>query len=480
MQIFISHSSADAKAAANICELLERSGHPCFIAPRDIRSGREYAEELINGIDSSTAMILLMSENANHSPHVLREVERAVSKSIPILVYKLEEVTLTKSMEYFLMTHQWINAQEDRFCLDILRFADDMKQDTAQGICNHTLSASEEQNGMTASPNTDRQRAAEHATDGQRSASASDTSIRQGKNSHRKHIILPVAILLCAALALGVFAAIHNSRNSNVCTVAVGDTVTFGSYNGEPVEWRVLRLSEDQKHAVLVSARILTMKAYDTAESGKYNHYDGVDYWSQDSEADTDMTLQAMVRGSNIWSGSNIRTWLNCAEEVVTYADQPPHAAAMAEHKNGYQHEAGFLYGFTSEELAAIEETEHTTKSNILYDADTVTTTDRVYLLSLDELQWFDDAKISKFAKPTKAAVEQDESCWYLLDYNTFHIEEGCWWLREPVEDTASMCYLVGNGYTEELLRQENVGLEGFGIRPAVTVDLRKVSFGSE
>ena len=73
MQIFISHSSVDAKAAANICELLERSGNKCFIAPRDIRSGREYAEELINGIDRSTAMILLMSENANHSPHVLRD-----------------------------------------------------------------------------------------------------------------------------------------------------------------------------------------------------------------------------------------------------------------------------------------------------------------------------------------------------------------------------------------------------------------------
>ena len=125
MQIFISHSSADAEAAANICETLERHGSKCFIAPRDIRSGREYAEELLDGIDLSSAMILLMSENANHSPHVLREVERAVSKGIPILVYKLEDVTLTKSMEYFLMTHQWINARSDDSFVDILRFADD-------------------------------------------------------------------------------------------------------------------------------------------------------------------------------------------------------------------------------------------------------------------------------------------------------------------------------------------------------------------
>ena len=62
-----------------------------------------------------------------------------------------------------------------------------------------------------------------------------------------------------------------------------------------------------------------------------------------------------------------------------------------------------------------------------------------------------------------------------MLDYNTFHVEESCWWLREPVDGTSSKCYLVNNGYTEELLRQENAGLEGFGIRPAITVDLRRL-----
>ena len=102
MQIFISHSSRNAAEASAICRLLEESGTRCFIAPRDIRTGKEYAEEIVNGLDGSAAVILLMSEAANHSPHVLREVERAVSKSIPILVYKLEEVALSKSMEYFL------------------------------------------------------------------------------------------------------------------------------------------------------------------------------------------------------------------------------------------------------------------------------------------------------------------------------------------------------------------------------------------
>ena len=111
MSIFISHSSKDADVALKICEILEKNGKKCFIAPRDIRMGKEYAEEIVNGIDHAQAMVLLMSEHANKSPHVLREVERAVSKSIPILVYALEKVELSKSMEYFLMSHQWMNVE---------------------------------------------------------------------------------------------------------------------------------------------------------------------------------------------------------------------------------------------------------------------------------------------------------------------------------------------------------------------------------
>lgn len=437
--IFISHSSKNAEIAAKLCERLERNGIKCFIAPRDIRSGREYAEELLNGIDHSAAVILLMSENANHSPHVLREVERAVSKSIPILVYKLEEVALTKSMEYFLMTHQWVNARNDDSFTDILRFVDDLGKQSCSPETTNAAAPDEKQPG-------------------------------------RRRMIPAFICLLCAVIIVsGIAFTIHNIRNSAQVSLVPGDTVTFGRYNGEPIDWRVLKLSDDKKSAVLVSADVLTMKAYDAAESGTYNRYDSVDYWSQDSEADTDMDLQILVRGNNIWSSSNIRTWLNCADEVVNYTDQPPHATAMAEHKNGYVNEAGFLHDFTEEELDAILETENITKSNVLYDAATITTTDRVYLLSLDELQWFDDAKISKLARPTEAAVEQDESCWWLLDYNTFHLEESCWWLREPVEGTSSKCYLVNSGYTDELLRQENVGLEGFGIRPALTVDLRKL-----
>ncbi len=122
-------------------------------------------------------------------------------------------------------------------------------------------------------------------------------------------------------------------------------------------------------------------------------------------------------------------------------------------------------------------ETELVTKGNALSESGSVTTHDRVWLLSLDELAWFDEAGMSKYASPTEEAVLQDQSNWYSLDCDTYGVEYHSWWLREPVPETASLCYLVNNGYVENAIRQENVGLEGFGVRPALVVDLRLVTF---
>lgn len=452
MQIFLSHSSKDAVIAGQICERLEKNGAKCFIAPRDIRPGKEYAEEIINGIDKSAAMVMLMSQNANSSPHVLREVEHAVSSGTPILVYKMEEVALSKSMEYFLMTHQWISAKPREDYADIVAFAQNLakeentKQDEA-GAKNAKNSAGKKHGGAAGR--------------------------KAGISAAAAAVVLGIGAF--AYFAIQKPGAAENKPEP--VSVQVGETVLFGNYLNEDIEWRVLRISEDESQAVLVSSHILTMKAYDAAESGRYNYDGDKDYWTREFKTDDDMALQAQVRGNSDWSVSNLRAWLNADTEVVAYSDQPPVGTAMAEKKNGYQNEPGFLWGFTQEECDAIVETELVTKGNALSESGSVTTHDRVWLLSLDELAWFDEAGMSKYASPTEEAVLQDQSNWYSLDCDTYGVEYHSWWLREPVPETASLCYLVNNGYVENATRQENVGLEGFGVRPALVVDLRLVTF---
>ncbi len=450
MRIFISHSSLNSDAAEKLCAMLEERGFDCFIAPRDIRSGYEYAEELVNGIDNSDLVVLLLSKDANNSPHVLREVERAVSKKKSIIVYKLEEVTLTKSLEYFLMTHQWVNTKPgDNF--------DEIINCVSQYAAQHNDSKQTEQPSVPAVPVRPKRKAAALP-------------------------IIATAVVLAAAAAIvtivltnkrpeiissDVSADTDNSltENSSAATAALGERITLGTYNGEPIEWRVIHLSEDKTKAVVISDKILTMKAFDAAEGGSFNEANGESYWTTRS-TDIDPDIQRLIRGDNRWEHSNIRVWLNSANENVEYKDQPPASTAMSEKRNGYHTEAGFLNEFTEDELSALAESDITT--------DGVVTEDKVFLLSVDELKWLDEADVSIYTTPTEAAVSQDKSGWYTVDFSAYNTEDFIWWLRDPNTDTACECLCVNLSCFEKERKINNdyAGLEGYGIRPAITLDL--------
>jgi hypothetical protein len=107
---FISYASEDETVAETICAYLERNGVSCWIAPRDVRPGSEYASEIIDGIKSSAVFVLVLSEHANTSEFVKREVERAVSKGKPIFPVRVREVVPSKSLELFISSAEWIDA----------------------------------------------------------------------------------------------------------------------------------------------------------------------------------------------------------------------------------------------------------------------------------------------------------------------------------------------------------------------------------
>lgn len=108
--VFISYSHEDKPIADAICASLEANGVRCWIAPRDILPGKEWGEAIIEGINHCRAMILVFSSNSNQSNQVKREVERAVSKGAIILPFRIEDVPMSKSMEYFLSTPHWLDA----------------------------------------------------------------------------------------------------------------------------------------------------------------------------------------------------------------------------------------------------------------------------------------------------------------------------------------------------------------------------------
>lgn len=528
MRVFISHSSSNAALAEEICGNLEKNGYDCFIAPRNIRSGHEYAEELINGIDNCELMVLILSEQSNGSPHVLREVERAVSKNKPIIVYKLDNVTLSKSMEYFLMTHQWLESKPGKEPSEI---SEAVKRFFTERNTAQTETVSEEkkaeniggdQSGkkskmkflpviaavpvlaagaIAVSISMNKQElpaiapessqsiaeaaeAAVHTTPETESATTDTHSADESTPSTPEQPAETVAQTTQittttqtvettpSAQATQTTSAIEISETSApeptetvlpAVEIEEGSSLFLGTYNGKPIEWRVIHISDDNKSAVVVSDKILTMKAFDAAEGGSFNKSDSESYWRTPND-ELSEDVQRAVRGDNRWEYSNIRTWLNSTKEMVQYSDTAPAASAMSEHKNGYNTESGFLRGFTKAELSVILPTDIVTNGAV--------TEDMVFLLASDELEWLYGADVSVFAKPTAEAVEQDTSGWYSMYLDTIGSTEFLWWLRDADSTNACKSHIVNISSMDDVTSTQYVGLEGYGIRPAMTVDL--------
>lgn len=107
---FISYSSKDKTTADAACAALESAGVRCWIAPRDIPAGVEYAAGIIEGLDACRIMVLIFSSSANASPQIHREIEHGVSKGLTIIPFRIEEIAPTKAMEYHLGSIHWLDA----------------------------------------------------------------------------------------------------------------------------------------------------------------------------------------------------------------------------------------------------------------------------------------------------------------------------------------------------------------------------------
>jgi TolB-like protein/tetratricopeptide (TPR) repeat protein len=110
--VFISYASQDAAVAYSVVEALERQGIRCWIAPRDVVPGEFYADAIVHAIDAAKALVLVLSEHAAISHHILREVERASSKRHPVISLRIDRAVLPAGLEYFLNTSQWLDASE--------------------------------------------------------------------------------------------------------------------------------------------------------------------------------------------------------------------------------------------------------------------------------------------------------------------------------------------------------------------------------
>jgi hypothetical protein len=110
--VFISYSSQDSEIAQTVCQGLEKRGIRCWIASRDILPGQDWATAIINAINDCKTLILIYTENSNHSTQVHKEIERADNKGKRIITYRFDgyQSPFSKPLEYFLSHRHYLNA----------------------------------------------------------------------------------------------------------------------------------------------------------------------------------------------------------------------------------------------------------------------------------------------------------------------------------------------------------------------------------
>ncbi len=121
--LFVSHVSEDRVKAMSIVEGLERRGVKCWIAPRDVRPGRPFDDEIDAAIEGSRAMLLVFSDLCNESEYIRREVTVAGKSQKIIIVFRIEDAKPRLALRVRLSDLHWIDAfvLGDRAIEDVAR-----------------------------------------------------------------------------------------------------------------------------------------------------------------------------------------------------------------------------------------------------------------------------------------------------------------------------------------------------------------------
>jgi hypothetical protein len=112
--LFVSHSTKDAKVAAEVVRFLEARGLNCWISSRDVLPGQNYQEAIVKALESASGFIFLFSERSSQSGEIKKELSIATSINVPVFPVRLSPIMPAGALRYELATRQWIDIFPNR------------------------------------------------------------------------------------------------------------------------------------------------------------------------------------------------------------------------------------------------------------------------------------------------------------------------------------------------------------------------------
>ena len=103
---FVSYSARQQKEAESLRQLLRANQIDTWMAPHDLPAGAAYADVIHQAIRDASCVVLLLTEDAQRSPYVDKEVERALHYGKTIAPIQLGNVGLNDSFAFYLCNQQ--------------------------------------------------------------------------------------------------------------------------------------------------------------------------------------------------------------------------------------------------------------------------------------------------------------------------------------------------------------------------------------
>lgn len=108
--VFISYKAEEFTEASWVKSVLEENGMSCWMAPASIPGGSSYADEIEDAIKKCGVFVLILSQKAQESKWVKKELDMALNLEKVILPFMIENCQLQRAFNYYLTDVQRYNA----------------------------------------------------------------------------------------------------------------------------------------------------------------------------------------------------------------------------------------------------------------------------------------------------------------------------------------------------------------------------------
>lgn len=109
-EVFLSYASANEDDAEKIRELLFENGIDVWMAKHDIDGGADFSEEIQTALEECACFVLLLTDEAQESPWVPRELDTAISLKKTVIPIQRKTINLNKAFRFNLIKTQIITA----------------------------------------------------------------------------------------------------------------------------------------------------------------------------------------------------------------------------------------------------------------------------------------------------------------------------------------------------------------------------------